>query len=153
VYPWAVFYIATDEFMHAGRLKLNLTSTHAEGLIAGYSDIESWYSQVMRSYSTHHQSYGQSSAPSIYKALRRLADGYPDPHTGANTAISSALLAKFAEIQIVPASKAQLSSVTLQKPMPPYAGPPFPRSIAEETAEDSSKVASAGEPVNSRSTR
>ena len=77
VYPWAVFYIATDEFMHAARFQLKLTPTHAEGLIGGYSDIESWYSQMMRSYSTHHQSYGQSSAPSIYKALRRLADGYP----------------------------------------------------------------------------
>ena len=64
----------------------------AEGLIAGYSDIESWYSQLMRSYSTHHQAYGQSSAPSIYKALRRLADGAPDPRTGSNTAISSALV-------------------------------------------------------------
>jgi hypothetical protein len=150
VYPWAVFYIATDEFMHAARLKLTLTPSHAEGVIAGYEDIESWYSQMMRSYSTHHQSYGQSSAPSIYKALRRLADGYPDPRTGANTAISSALLAKFAQTVIVPASKAQLASVTLQKATPPYAGPPFPRSIAEETAESAGKVASASSDPQAR---
>lgn len=142
VYPWAVFYIATDEFMHAAQFKLNLTSTRAEGLIAGYSDVESWYSQMMRSYSTHHQSYGQSSAPSIYKALRRLADGYPDTHTGANTAISSALLVKFTQIEIVPASKAQLATVTLQAPKAPYAGPPHPRSNAEESAENTPQVVS-----------
>ena len=146
IYPWAVFYIATDEFMHAARFKLKLTSSHAEGLIGGYADIESWYSQLMRSYSTHHQSYGQSSAPSIYKALRRLADGYPDPHTGANTAISSALLAKFTQVVIVPESKKQLASVALQTPTAPYLGPPFPRSIAEESAENARQVAYADPP-------
>lgn len=135
VYPWAVFYIPTDEFMHAARFELKLSPTGAEGMIGGYTDIETWYSQMMRSYSTHHQSYGQSSAPSIYKALRRLADGYPDAQSGANTAISSALLAKFTQIVIVPASKAQVASISLQPPVVPYGGPPFPRSIAEETAE------------------
>lgn len=141
IYPWAVFYIATDEFLHAARFQLNLTSTRAEGLIAGYLDIESWYSQMMRSYSTHHQSYGQSSAPSIYKALRRLADGYPDA-SGANTAISSALLARWTQVNIVPTSRAQAAALKLKPPAPPYAGPPYPRSIAEETAESNSQVAS-----------
>jgi hypothetical protein len=148
IYPWAVFYIATDEFMHAARFKLKLTPTHAEGLIGGYTDVESWYSQMMRSYSTHHQSYGQSSAPSIYKALRRLADGYPDPSSGANTAISSALLAKFTQVQIVPESKKALASVALQAPTAPYLGPPFPRSIAEESAENTHQVASAAATAN-----
>ncbi len=142
IYPWAVFYIATDEFMHAARFSLNLTPTRAEGVIGGYLDIESWYSQMNRSYSTHHQSYGQSSAPSMYKALRRLADGYPD-ESGANTAISAALLARWTQVNLVPASKAQAASIALQKPAPPYAGPPFPRTIAEETAENNSQVASA----------
>jgi hypothetical protein len=147
VYPWAVFYIPTDEFMHAARFRLKLSPTGADGMIGGYSDIETWYSQLMRSYSTHHQSYGQSSAPSIYKALRRLADGYPDPRTGANTAISSALLAKFTEVVIVPASKAELASISLQPPTVPYAGPPFPRTIAEELAENGpEKVAATGTP-------
>lgn len=145
IYPWAVFYIATDEFMHAARFKLALTSTHAEGLIGGYTDIESWYSQMMRSYSTHHQSYGQSSAPSIYKALRRLADGYPDAASGANTAISSALQAKFTQVVIVPQSKRELASVALQTPIAPYSGPPFPRSIAEEAAENRQQVVAAAE--------
>ena len=48
-------------------------------------------------WSTHHQSYGQLSSPSLYKAMRRLADGYPDPATGQMTAISSALSVKFVQ--------------------------------------------------------
>jgi hypothetical protein len=146
VYPWAVFYIPTDEFMHAARFRLKLSPTQAEGMLGGYSDIETWYSQLMRSYSTHHQSYGQSSAPSIYKAFRRLADGYPDPKTGANTAISSALLAKFTQVVIVPASKTQVASITLQPAAIPYAGPPFPRSAAEEANESGEKVATTSGP-------
>jgi hypothetical protein len=144
VYPWAVFYIPTDEYMHAARLKLKLSPTTAEGLVAGYTDVESWYSQMMRSYSTHHQSYGQSSAPSIYKALRRSADAYPDPKTGANTAISSALLAQFTEVNIVPSSKAQLASLPPQH-AEPNGGPPYPRSAAEEVGEGAPKIsATAG---------
>jgi hypothetical protein len=142
VYPWAVFYIPTDEYMHAARLKLKLSPTTADGLVAGYTDVETWYSQMMRSYSTHHQSYGQSSAPSIYKELRRLADAYPDPKTGANTAISSVLSAQFTQVNIVPASKAQLASLPPQHAAP-YAGPPYPRPAAEEVGEGVQKVAAA----------
>lgn len=147
VYPWATFYIPIDEYMHAARLKLKLSPTTAEGLVAGYTDVESWYSQMMRSYSTHHQSYGQSSAPSIYKALRRLADAYPDPKTGANTAISSALLAQFTEVNIVLSSKAQLPSLPPQH-AEPIGGPPYPRSAAEEVAEGGPKISvTAGGPA------
>jgi hypothetical protein len=143
LYPWAVFYIPTDEFMRAARLKLKLSPTTADGMIAGYTDVETWYSQLMRSYSTHHQSYGQSSAPSIYKELRRLADAYPDAKTGANTAISSTLLAQFTQVNIVPSSKAQIASLPPQHPQP-YAGPPYPRTAAEELSESGPKVATAG---------
>jgi hypothetical protein len=34
--------------------------------------------------------------------MRRLADGVPDPETGANRAISSALAAKFTEVRVLP---------------------------------------------------
>ena len=142
IYPWAVFYIPTDEYMRAARLKLKISPTGAEALIAGYTDVETWYSQLMRSYSTHHQSYGQSSAPSIYKAFRRLADGYPDPKTGINTAISSALLAKLTQIYIVPSSKEELAAAAPPHPAEPYHGPPFPRSPGEEASEGGAKVAS-----------
>jgi hypothetical protein len=149
IYPWAVFYIPTDEYMRAARLKLKLSPTAAEGLIAGYSDVETWYSQLMRSYSTHHQSYGQSSAPSIYKAFRRLADGYPDSKTGLNTAISSALRAKLTQIYIVPESKQLVASAPPPPAAEPYHGPPFPRTPAEEATESGPKVAStAGSAVS-----
>lgn len=134
VYPWAVFYIATDEFMRGAHLRLKLTPTSADGELAGYSDIESWYSQLMRSYSTHHQSYGQQSAPSMYKALRKMADGYPDPKTGANTAISSALHMNFMQAYIVPESKALVASLPSQQYVP-YTGPPYPRAAAAEQGE------------------
>lgn len=140
VYPWAVFYIPTDEFMRGARLRLKLSPTTADGMIAGYTDVETWYSQLMRSYSTHHQSYGQSSAPSIYKELRRLADGYPDPKSGSNTAISSTLLAQFTQVNVVPSSKAQIASLPPQH-AEPYAGPPFPRTPAEELSESGPEVA------------
>ena len=39
------------------------------------------------------------SAPALYHALHRLADGYPD-ETGANTAISTAVTLKFAQVFI-----------------------------------------------------
>ncbi len=53
------------------------------------------------SWATHHAAYGQASAASIYKALRRLADGYPDPKTGQNTAISGAMDLKFVQVYVI----------------------------------------------------
>src|SRR5690606_15430882 len=73
--------------------------TGAEGLIAGYADIDIWYKQLIRNDSTHHLSNGQISGISLYKALRRLADAYPD-ETGANRAASTSLDAKFTQVFI-----------------------------------------------------
>jgi hypothetical protein len=127
VYPWSPFYLPTDEYMRAARLRLKLTPTTAEGLIGGYTDVETWYLQMMKSWSTHHQNYGQTSAPSLYRALRRLADAYPDPKTGANTAISSALRAEFSQVVIVPSSRPHAEVLTARRHAEPYRGPPFPR--------------------------
>jgi hypothetical protein len=52
-------------------------------------------------WASHHASYGQMSIPSISRALQRLADGYPDPATGKNTAISTALDVKFVQAFIL----------------------------------------------------
>ena len=123
-FPWAVFEVATDEYLRDARLRLKLSPTRAEGLIGGYADIETWYLQLMKSQSTHDQSYGQLTSKSLYKAMRRLADAYPDPNTGANTAISSALRAKFTQVYILPASKAQLPSAGAMRRATPYPGPP-----------------------------
>src|SRR4029077_8943931 len=80
------------------RLRLKLSAQHADGLLGAYVDVESWYRNLVRAYPTLQHSYGQLSPPSVYQALRRLADGYPDATTGANTAISSALAARFAQV-------------------------------------------------------
>ena len=127
-YPWASLGVAVDEFMYAARFQLKLTPTTAEGLIGGYADITSWYQQSNQE-STHHQAYGALSSPSVYKALMRLADAYPDPKTGANTAISGALRAKFVQVFVIHPSNAALEAA-LSPPLKPYAGTPFspPRS-------------------------
>ncbi len=135
LYPWDAFYMATDQYMWGARLQLALTPESAEGLLAGYTDIETWYMHMLRNWSAHYQSYGKSSGPSIYKAMRRLADARPDPATGANDAISSALAAKFTEVRLLPFTEAELAAIAAAEPGVPYRGMPAPRPVAEELAE------------------
>ena len=135
LYPWDAFYMPTDQYMWGARLHLALTPEGADGLIAGYTDVETWYLHMLRNWSAHYQSYGKSSGPSIYKAMRRLADGVPDPATGANRAISSALAAKFTEVRVLPFSGAEQAAIASAKPGIPYRGMPAPRPAAEELAE------------------
>lgn len=101
VIPWQNLSVPSQQRIRGMRMQLELTPTGAEGMIAGYADVETWYKQLIRNDSTHHLGDGQISALSLHKALRRLADGYPDPKTGNNTAISSALDAKFKQVFIV----------------------------------------------------
>lgn len=99
--PWSSFQTPTVQKFHDMRFHLRLTPDDAVGYIAGYVDVENWYWQTVKSESTHHQSYGQSTPSSIYKVLRKRADAYPDPKTGQNTAISAALEAKFVQTFII----------------------------------------------------
>ena len=131
-FPWAVFGLPADEYLRGARLRLKLTPTGAQGLIGGYADIETWYAQLMRSQSTHCQSYGQLASMSLYKELRRLADGYPDPGTGENTAISSALRAQFIQVFIWQPSRAGLAAAARLRKFTPYGGPPYQRPMSEE---------------------
>ena len=134
LYPWDVFYFPSDQYMFGARFRLALTPTEAKGLIAGYADIETWYLHMVKNWSTHHQSYGRSSAPSIYKAMRRLADAQPDPQTGANRAISGALEVKFTQMQLLPPDPAQLADALARRYTGvPYRGTPAPRSAGEES--------------------
>ncbi len=82
------------------RFRLNLTSERAEGMLAGYADVETFHRMHNKVRSTHLQSYGQQPAASLYKAMMRLADGFPDPVTGKNTAISAAINAKFVQVHL-----------------------------------------------------
>ncbi len=134
LYPWDAFYMPTDQFMWGARFQLALTSESGEGLIAGYTDIETWYMHMLRNWSAHYQSYGKSSGPSIYKAMRRLADARPDSTTGANRAISSALAAKFTQVRIMPFTDAEQAAIAAAKPGIPYGGMPAPRPVEEELA-------------------
>jgi hypothetical protein len=71
----------------------------AEGLVAGYADIDSFYKQFIRGWSTHHSSYGGLSQPSLNRELHKLADGIPGAD-GANTALSFSLQVRFTQIFI-----------------------------------------------------
>lgn len=82
----------------SAQFKLKLTRDRAEGVLMGYIDIDGWYAMLNEGWATHHLSYGQESAPSLYRALRRLADGFPDPKTGEMTAISGGLDLKFSQV-------------------------------------------------------
>lgn len=83
------------------RVKLNLTPDGAQGLMAGYTDIERYYNSLGQNWSTHHRSYGAEPMTSEYRAMREHADGYPDPKTGQNTAISMAWEVKFVQAYIL----------------------------------------------------
>lgn len=83
------------------RVKLNVKPESAEGLMAGYTDIERYYNSLGQNWSTHHRSYGAEPMTSEYRAMRKHADGYPDPTTGQNTAISMAWEIKFVQAYIL----------------------------------------------------
>ncbi|MDE0754735.1 MAG: hypothetical protein OSB26_08795 [Woeseiaceae bacterium] len=101
IMPWMNLSVPSIHIFRDMRLQLSLTPDGAEGLVAGYADIDAWYKQLIRNDSTHHLSNGQISGISLRKALGRLADSHPDPETGANTAISTALDVKMAQVFIV----------------------------------------------------
>ncbi len=134
-YPWSSFGVPTYEYVRAGRFRLKLTARGASGMLGGYTDLETFYVQTIKNHSTHDSSYGQLSQSSLYKALRQVADAYPDPSTGANTALSSALLTKFVQVFLLPETQAKLAKFEPQHHLTPYKGTPFPRSSAEEARE------------------
>jgi hypothetical protein len=81
------------------RLRLTLTPTGAEGLLAGYFDVNTLLDWT-NGYATHHLAYDRLDAPEFYWAMRRVADAYPDPKTGENTALSSAITISMAQVFI-----------------------------------------------------
>ena len=100
--PWSSTFATSGVHSLRGvRFHMEITPDGAEGLMAGYADIQDWYYHATTTWSTHHQSYGQESSPSIYRAMHRLADGYPDPDTGKNTAISMAIDVKFKQAYLI----------------------------------------------------
>ncbi len=92
---------AAYDWLRDARFELKLTPTGAEGLIGGYADVESFHRSRFRTWSTHHSSYGQQAGGSVYKVLRKLADGFPDPATGENTAISAVYRVKMVQVRVL----------------------------------------------------
>ncbi len=80
----------TDIRYYNTRWRLALMPDQAKGVMAGYMDIDDWNAGTNQIRSTHHQAYDKQATPSIYRAMRKLADYRPDPVTGENTAISMA---------------------------------------------------------------
>jgi hypothetical protein len=117
VVPWMNLSVPSIHVFRDARVRLKLTPEGATGLLAGYADVDTWYYQLIRNDSTHHLSNGQISGISLYKALRRLADAHPHPETGANTAISTALDLKMAQVFVVhPPEPRPVEQVTAQVP-------------------------------------
>jgi hypothetical protein len=92
------FEDVTVVYIRGMKFQLKLTADGGEGFMAGYADVDAFYRQLIQANSTHHLSYGAESAPSLYRELHSLADAYPDPETGKNTAISSAFQVKFTQV-------------------------------------------------------
>ena len=69
-------------------MEINEDGTRAEGLWAGYHPVSSFWDHIQKV--QHNVPVGQYSCPAMYVAAHELADGYPDPETGACTALSSA---------------------------------------------------------------
>ncbi len=91
------------------RFRLTLTPEHAKGIMAGYVDVDAFIRHLNVSTATAIASYGQLSSPSLYRAMRRLADGHPDPESGQNTSISSALEVEFVRVFLAPRSTDQVA--------------------------------------------
>jgi hypothetical protein len=73
--------------LHGTRLRLKLHENgNLSGHIGGYEPWMNYYSFL----AIRGEANGQIDLPGSYYALKRLADGVPDPKTGENTAISVA---------------------------------------------------------------
>ena len=69
------------------RFQLKLGADGAAGLLGGYEKLDTWWNIQSKSPGGD---VGRYSAPHLYRAAIRYADGYPDPATGKATAISVA---------------------------------------------------------------
>lgn len=70
------------------RIEMSPDGTRAKGMWAGYHPVESFWDHIVKV--QHNVPVGQYDCPAMYVAAHELADGYPDPVTGACTALSSA---------------------------------------------------------------
>ena len=100
-------------------LKVKVTPEEASGLWGGYINVDSWYRQMISSSSTHTLTASSIASQSMYLAAKQLADAYPDPKTGKNTAISSARIVKFKQVYLTHADEKVADDNAQQKPAAP----------------------------------
>jgi len=96
-----VFFNAsrTEVLLKGSHFKLKLTPEGADGLLGGYVDILHWHRNVQRGYGLYLLGHDPQVPASVYRAMMRHADGYPD-QTGRNTAISAAKQFTFKQVFI-----------------------------------------------------
>ena len=123
IYPWATFCLPTDEYMRAARLRLKLTPSRAEGLIGGYADIETWYLQMMKSWSTHHQSYGQTSARRSTRRCGGSPTPIPIPRPARIPRSPRRCAPNSRRCSSCPGSRPPAAVLTASHPAEPYRGP------------------------------
>jgi len=78
------------------RFQLKLRPDGAEGLVAGYFDVEDWYWRNR----SNSLDFDKIVNGALYRALKRLADAYPAADGSGNTAISGAIQVKFVQAYI-----------------------------------------------------
>ncbi len=102
VLPWSgVFDTNSIQVLRGAKFELRMSQKEAHGVIGAYVDIDAFRTHLNTTWSTHHQSYGQTSSPSLSRAIRRLADGVPDANTGTMTGISAAIDVQFSQVYII----------------------------------------------------
>jgi hypothetical protein len=92
--------IPGDFVLDDARLRLKLGPTGAEGMLAGYHDIDTWWNMSVKMYSQSDVQI-KGSGPSMWEAIHRLADGHKDPATGQCSAISAAYNLALTRIYII----------------------------------------------------
>jgi predicted lipoprotein with Yx(FWY)xxD motif len=79
--------VETEFDFRALRLRAKISDDKAEGLLAGYQDLDNWWDYTRKM--GYLQETAQFDCPALYVAAHRLADGYPDA-SGQCTALSTA---------------------------------------------------------------
>lgn len=84
-------FLAAEYALRDARVRLELLpGGRLRGLVGGYWDIEQFYDIYARQATRQGAFTVGFRCPGMYGAVERLADAYPDPVTGACTAISTA---------------------------------------------------------------
>ncbi len=96
------------------RFRLALTPEGAEGLAAGYEDVEQWYYVETQYWGGHAQADIQGfDGPSFYRAMYKYAD-FRDPVTGEPTGISNAYQMRFARVFLLDVDRPKIEAVVEQ---------------------------------------